>query len=59
MVENKFLNKLYDLQKETAVGLAEHPATDHAQYMKRVGFYEGLQKAAEILHELLNVDDED
>lgn len=51
-MENRQLNALFARLNELEKSMVEHPANDFASYRERVGQYNGLKEAIQILIEL-------
>lgn len=51
-MENRQLNVLFAYLNELEKSILEHPASDYASYRERVGQYNGLKEAIQILTDL-------
>lgn len=56
---NEFLNVVNQKQAEISISLAHGNASDYAAYMKLVGIIEGLEMSKDIVHSLLQEDQDE
>ena len=57
-MENRQLNALFARMSELEKSVIENPATDYASYRERVGHYNGLKEAIQILTDLDREEDD-